>query len=136
MNKLLTLALLTLGFASCSKDSLEPVSENFSIEKSELFVTVTYITWSDLACDLTCSGAGSQYINPMPNAKVELYIMGSEGMDDALADAYGLTQIDGTILFRDLEPGQYTVVVDSPLGQKSRVLYTREHRRSAIDFSF
>ena len=136
MKNPLILILLIGGLLSCSKDALDPASENFSVEKSELFVTVTYMTWSDLACDLTCSGQGSQHINAMPNAKVEVYSGSGQGVDDVVSDIYGLTGSDGTSLFRDLEPGQYTIIVDTPLGQKTRTVYTQLHRRTSVEFSF
>ena len=94
------------------------------------------MTWSDLACDLTCSGGGSQYINAMPGAKVEVYSGSGEGVDDIISDIYGLTGNDGSALFKDIEPGQYTITVNTPLGQKTRTVYTQLHRRTSVEFSF
>jgi hypothetical protein len=136
MKNLLILFLLAAGLTSCSKDSLDPVTENYSIDKSEVFVRVTYMTWSDLACDLTCSGEGSQYINAMPNAKVEIYSGNGQGVDDVISDLNGLTGTDGSAIFKDIDPGQYTIIVDTPLGQKTRTVYTQLHKRTSIEFSF
>jgi hypothetical protein len=138
MKKLLIFSLMAFGLSSCSKDSLDPATDNFSsIEKSEIIVTVTYLTWSDLECDLNCSGAGSQFISYIADAKVDVYDGDGSG-NDQQGDGrkFGLTDKAGTILFKDLDPRQYTVRVDTPYGQKSRTIYTQLNKRSSIEFSF
>ena len=138
MKNLLVTSLIILGLTSCAKDSLDPVTDNLVyVEKSEVVVTVTYLTWSDLSCDLTCNGSGSQYINYMANAKVDLY-SGTDGTNDqpGTGRKFGMTNESGSVLFEELEPGKYTIVVDTPLGQKTRTIYTQLHRRSSLEFSF
>jgi hypothetical protein len=138
MKNLLITSLIILGLTSCAKDSLDPVPDNLVyVEKSDIVVTVTYLTWSDLACDLSCNGSGSQYINYLANAKVDLYA-GTNDTNDQLGNGrkYGLTNESGSVLFEALEPGKYTIVVDTPLGQKTRTIYTQLHRRSSLEFSF
>ena len=138
MKNLLIISMMVFGLTSCSKDSLDPDSDNLvSVEKSEVSVTVTYLTWSDLACDLTCTGDGSQYINYMVNAKVDLS-PDSEAFNDqpGTGRRYGMTNGSGSVLFEDLEPGKYTVIVDTPLGQKTRTIFTQLHRRTSLEFSF
>lgn len=138
MPKAFLFTVLALTFASCSKDSLEADPDNFfSIEKSEIAIMVTSLTWSDQACDLGCTGAGTQTIQPIPNAKVDVYKGSPSHTDEpGNADHFGQTDRNGAILFEDLEPGQYTIVVDTPLGQKTRTLYTQLHRRASVEFSF
>jgi hypothetical protein len=138
MKNLLIFCLTLLGLTSCTKDSLEPDSDNLvSIDQSEVAVTVTYLTWSDLACDLTCTGGGSQYINYMANAKVDIF-PGTDTSNDQPGEnrKFGTTNTSGAVLFEDLAPGQYTIIVDTPLGQKSRVIFTQLHRRTSVEFSF
>lgn len=138
MPKAFLLTVLVLSFASCSKDSLDAGSDNFfSIEKSEIAIMVTSLTWSDQACDLGCFGQGTQTIQPIPNAKVDLYQGTISGSDEpGSSDHFGQTDRNGSLVFDDLEPGQYTIVVDTPLGQKVRTLYTQLHRRASVEFSF
>ena len=138
MKNLLISTLLVLGITSCSKDSLDDVSSNLiSIEKSEIIVTVSYLTWSDLECDLSCTGTGSESITFISNAKVDLY-NGDLSLNDEGGQkrAFGLTDKEGSILFEDIDPGQYTLIVDTPYGQKSRTFYTQLNKRSSIEFSF
>ena len=139
MKNLLITSLIILGLTSCAKDSLDPVTDNLVyVEKSEVAVTVTYLTWSDLSCDLTCDGSGSQYINYMANAKVDLYAGTTNTSNDVAGTGrrYGTTNESGSVLFEDLEPGQYTITVETPLGQKTRTIYTQLHRRTSMEFSF
>jgi len=138
MKNLLLFSLVVLALTSCSSDSLDPGTENFSsISKSEIFVTVTSLTWSDLQSDLNCSGAGSELISYVEGAKIDLYIGAQSGNDQAGGQQlFGTTNSQGTVVFKDLEPGQYTLVADTPYGQKSRVVYTQINRRSSVEFSF
>jgi len=138
MRNILLSTLLVLGITSCSKDSLDSTPDNLvSIEKSEIIVTVTYLTWSDLSCDLGCAGTGTQTVTFVTNARVDLYT-GDLSNNDHPADpeGNGLTDKEGSIKFNDLDPGQYTLVVNTPYGQKTRSIYTQLHRRSIIEFSF
>jgi hypothetical protein len=138
MKNLLLFSLAVLGLTSCSKDSLDPGAENFSsISKSEIFITVTHLTWSDLQSDLNCSGAGSQLISNVEGAKIDLYCGDQAGNDQVGGqNKFGTTDSHGTVAFKDLEPGQYTLMADTPYGQKSRVVYTQLSRRSLVEFSF
>jgi hypothetical protein len=138
MKNFLIFALLVFALTSCSSDSLELNSENLlAIEKSELLVTVTHLTWSDLQSDLNCTGGGTQSISYLPNARVDVYTGDLSLQDEGGVNAgLGLTDANGAILFRDMEPGQYTVIVDSPYGRNSRTLYTQLNKRAAIEFSF
>src|SRR6187402_1866783 len=123
MKNLLIISLMIVGLTSCAKDSLDPVNDNLvTVENSEVVVTVTYLTWSDLACDLTCNGGGSQYINYMANAKVDLYPKDGSNDQPGTGRKYGMTNESGSVRFEELEPGQYTIVVDTPLGQKTRTI--------------
>lgn len=98
---------------------------------------VTSLTWSDQACDLGCTGSGTQTIQPIANAKVDLYRGTLSATDETGgSDHFGQTDRNGSLVFEDLEPGQYTIVVDTPLGQKIRTLYTQLHRRASVEFSF
>ena len=138
MKNILISTLLVLGITSCSKDSLDDVSSNLvSIEKSEIIVTVSYLTWSDLECDLGCTGTGTESISFVANAKVDLY-NGDLSLNDEGGQrrAFGLTDKQGSLLFEDIDPGQYTLIVDTPFGQKSRTFYTQLNKRSSIEFSF
>ena len=138
MKNILVSTLLVLGISSCSKDSLDSVPSNLaSIEKSEIIVTVSYLTWSDLDCDLGCSGAGTQFVSFIENAKVDLYSGDLSGNDFAGSlKGFGMTDKQGSVLFEDIDPGQYTLVVDTPFGQKTRTIYTQQNKRSSIEFSF
>jgi hypothetical protein len=138
MKNLLVISLMVLVTTSCTKDSLDPAADNFIfVDNSEVAVTVTYLTWSDLACDLTCTGNGSEYINYMPGAKVDLFAGKDIQTDDPEADRrFGMTNSSGAILFKDLDPGQYTIIVDTPLGQKTKTVYTQLNRRTSVEFSF
>lgn len=138
MKKVLLFAILVIGFSSCSKDALEPeVEPFFSIQKSEVAVMVTYLSWSDQSCDLGCTGGGTETVSAIANAKVDLYVGDITATDQTGASQqYGVTDRNGAVLFKDLEPGQYTLIVDTPFGQKSRTVFTQLHRRAAVEFSF
>ena len=138
MKNYLIFSLLVLILSSCSSDSFDVNQDNLlSIEKSELLITVTHLTWSDLQCDLNCTGGGTQSISYLSDVRVDLYVGDASITDQPGARKdRGLTDADGAILFKDLEPGQYTVIVNSSYGEKSRTLYTQLNRRSAIEFSF
>ena len=60
----------------------------------------------------------------------------AEGDQTVAPIAQGRTDGSGKWFVKELEPGQYTVTVQSSFGNKSRVLYTQIHRRSSIEFSF
>ena len=139
MKNLVILALLILGITSCSKDSLDPGQEqNYSIAKSEILITVTKINYnnSNGQCGNSC-GSDEQSINYVNNATVSVYVGDiAEGDQTVTPIAQGRTDGNGKWLVRELEPGQYTVTVQSSFGDKSRVLYTQLHRRSSIEFSF
>ncbi len=138
MKKALLFAILVIGFSSCSKDSLESETEQFfSIAKSEMAVMVTYLTWSDQACDLGCTGSGTETVSAVANAKVDLYLGDITGTDQPGASLQvGVTDRNGSVLFEDLDPGQYTLIVDTPFGQKSKTIFTQLHRRASVEFSF
>jgi hypothetical protein len=138
MKNILVSTLLVLGISSCSKDSLDSAPSNaLSIEKSAILVTVTYLTWNDQNCDLGCGGNGTQTVSFIANAQVDLY-SGDISASDVAGHGtdFGNTDKEGSILFEDLDPGQYTILVDTPYGQKSRTIYTQLNKRSSIEFSF
>ncbi len=138
MKKVLIFSMLAIVLTSCSNDSLDINQDNLiSIEQSELLITVTHLTWSDLQSDLNCTGGGTQYMSYLSDVRVDLYTGAVSDSDQAGTSKFvGLTDANGALLFRDLAPGQYTVIVDSPYGKKSRTLFTQLNRRAAIEFSF
>ena len=138
MKKVLIFSLLAVVLTSCSSDSLEINQDNLiSIEQSEVLITVTHLTWSDLQSDLNCTGGGTQSISYLTDVKVELYNGVVSDSDQAgSGKLLGLTDTNGAVLFRDLTPGQYTVMVDCPYGKKSRTLFAQLNKRAAIEFSF
>jgi len=138
MKNLVILAFLILGITSCSKDSLDPTQEqNYSIAKSEILVTVTNIDYnSNGQCGNGC-GPNEQNIGYVSNAIISVYVGDiQEGDESVTAIAQGRTDGSGKFLVKELEPGQYSVTVQSSYGDKTRVLYTQLHRRSSIEFSF
>jgi len=138
MKNLVILAFLILGITSCSKDSLDPVQEqNYSIAKSEILITVTNIDYTNNGqCGNSC-GSNEQSIGYVSNATINVYVGDIQEGDQAVTPlAVGKTDGSGKWVVRELEPGQYTVTVQSAYGHKSRVLYTQLHRRSSIEFSF
>ncbi len=131
------LVILLLGITSCSKDSLDPGQEqNYSVVKSEILITATYIVYNNGQCNNSC-GSGDQTIGYVPNANVSVYAGEIKDKDQApTALITGRTDSTGKWLVKDLEPGLYTVFVQSNYGNKSRVLYTQLNKRSFIEFSF
>ena len=137
MKNLAILILLIIGITSCSKDTVDPTqTELYTITKSEIKVTVTNIVYTHNQCGSNC-GVNDQTINYVSNANVNVY-QGDikEGDQTAVPMTHGRTDSNGQYLVKDLEPGLYTVIVQSTHGQKSRVLYTQLNQRSSIEFSF
>lgn len=137
MKNLVILAFLILGITSCSKDSLDPGQEqNYSIAKSEILITVTNIDYNNGQCGNGC-GPNEQSIGYVSNATINVYVGDIQEGDQTVTPlAQGRTDGSGKWIVKELEPGQYTVTVQSSYGNKSRVLYTQLHRRSSIEFSF
>ena len=138
MKNLVILAFLILGITSCSKDSLDPGQEqNYSIAKSEILITVTNIDYNtNNQCGNGC-GSNEQSIGYVSNATINVYVGDIQEGDQTVTPlAQGRTDGSGKWVVKELEPGQYTVTVQSSYGNKSRVLYTQLHRRSSIEFSF
>ncbi len=138
MKKLVILSFLVLALTSCSKDSIDFGTDNLVfVEKSEIIVTVTYLTWSDLESDFNCSGAGAQIVTYISNAKVDVVSGELSGNDEQSQNRqFGTTDADGKVAFENLEPGKYTLTVDTPYGQKTRTIFTQLNRRSSVEFSF
>jgi len=137
MKNLAILIFLFIGITSCSKDSLDPgQTELYTITKSEILVTVTNVVYTHNQCGSNC-GVSDQTINYVPNASVNVYRGNiKEGDQSAVPLSQGRTDSNGKWLGKDLEPGLYTVMIQSTHGQKSRVLYTQLNQRSSIEFSF
>ncbi len=137
MKNILLISMGIFLLTSCSKDSFDigPDTIN-SPERSEIKVRVSTLEWKNESCELGC-GATSQYVTFISNAEILLY-QGNIGTNDdtqtPLQSFY--TDNDGGALIEDLEPGQYTVLVKTPIGNKHRLITTQLHRRSSIDFSF
>lgn len=138
MKKLVIFSFLILALTSCSKDSIDPGTDNLVfVEKSEIIVTVTYLTWSDLESDFNCAGAGAQIVTYIDNAKVDVVSVEISGTDEqGQGRQFGTTGADGKVAFENLEPGKYTLTVDTPYGQKTRTIFTHLNRRSSVEFSF
>ena len=137
MKNLFILLLAIIGLTSCSKDSLEPLVDNeLAPRASEIMVRATYLTFTD-QCITECGGQNKDVVSFIEDAAVNLYAGESEGTDASLVPIIKMrTNADGAALLKDVEPGTYTVVVESALGTKSRIVTTQLHRRSFIDFSF
>lgn len=137
MKNLAILILAILGMTSCSKDSLEPSFESLQgPEKSEIMVRVSYLTWSDDQCESSC-GLGYEEVAFVANAEVSLYEGANIQSDISVTPVMNLrTDKEGSALLEDIDPGTYTVIVESALGTKSRSLTTQLNKRSYIDFSF
>ena len=137
MKNLLFLALAIVGITSCSSDSFE-LSDDFiqGPEKSEINVVVSYLNWSD-QCEGGCVGDPEQVVTFLSHVDVSLFLGNLTGTDNLSSPIQQLkTNKDGKALLKDLEPGEYTVVVETTLGTKSRTVTTQLKRRSYIDFSF
>lgn len=137
MKNLAILALVLFGLTSCSKDSLEGSLENLQgPEKSEIMVRVSYLNWSDDQCESSC-GIGSEEVVFMVNVDVKLFSGESSQSDIAGIPIIQMTtDKEGTALLEDIDPGRYTIIVETELGIKSRTLTTQLNKRSFIDFSF
>lgn len=137
MKNLIILAFLVIGITSCSKDTIDPnQGEFYTIAKSEILVTVTNIVYNYNQCGGGC-GSNDQYVAYVPNANITVYPGDvKEGDQAAVSIAQGRTDSNGQWLMKDLEPGLYTVMVQSSHGHKSRELYTQLNQRSFIEFSF
>lgn len=105
-------------------------------EKSEIKVRVSTLEWKNESSELGC-GATSQYVTFISNAEVLLYAGNNHDADATQSPLQSFyTDTDGSTLLEDLEPGQYTVLVRTPLGDKYRLITTQLNRRTSIDFSF
>lgn len=137
MKNLFILALLVAAITSCSKDTIDPGQEdNYTITKSEILVTVTNIVYGTNQCGSGC-GSNDQSITYVSNASINVYSGDvKDGDSSTMPLTQGRTDNTGTWLMRELEPGLYTVMVQSTYGHKSRVLYTQLNQRSFIEFSF
>jgi hypothetical protein len=138
MKNLALLLFFVIGITSCSKDSIDPTSgEYYTITKSEILVTVTHMVYyNNGQCGNGC-GSGDQGVIYVSNASINIFPGDIKEGDQSVAPiAQGRSSSDGKVLVKDLEPGQYTVVVQSSYGTKSRVLYTQLSQRSSIEFSF
>jgi len=137
MKNLLIACLIVFGLTSCSKDSLDQgIDPLISINKSEIMVKVTYISFSD-QCENTCGGSSHEVVVALAHAKVDLY-QGEQMQFDAVSIPVISTESDkdGIVFLKDIDPAVYTIWVDTPLGTKSRLVTTQLHKRSYIDFSF
>jgi len=137
MKNILILFLVVFGLTSCSKDSLELSIDPFlKPDKSEIFVNIAYIRWSD-QIESSCGNTSGEFVSFIANAKVDLYL-GDQNESDALGTPLMNVRTDdgGSALLQDIDPAIYTVWVNTPLGKKSRTVTTQLHRRSYIDFSF
>jgi len=137
MKNLAILVFLVIGITSCSKDSLDPgQDQNYTIVKSEIMVTATYISYNQVQCGNGC-GNGDQTVSPVVNASLTVYPGEIKDIDEAPSPVIqGRTDNTGKLLIKDLDPGLYSVFIQSNSGNKSRVLYTQLSKRSYIEFSF
>jgi hypothetical protein len=137
MKNLLFLAFALIGITSCSSDSFE-LTDDFlqNPEKSEINVVVSYLDWSD-QCEGGCIGDPVQVVTFLANVPVTLFQGNITGNDNSLSPMLQLkTNKEGNALLENLDPGEYTVVVETVLGTKSRTITTQLNKRSYIDFSF
>ncbi len=138
MKNFLILVMALIGITSCSKDSFDPaVSLQNVPEKSEIMVGVTYLVWTGDQCTPGCSNSESQEVSYIANARITLYPGGDATSDASEQPIMELTtNSEGTSLIEDLQPGEYTVMVETELGQKTRSTITQLGKRSYVDFSF
>jgi len=136
MKNLALLLFFVIGITSCSKDSVDPTSgEFYTITKSEILVTISRFVYDNDQCGNGCGG--NDGVDFVANAMVHVYPGDiKEGDESPTPIAQGRTGTNGKILVQDLEPGQYSVFVQSTYGNKSRVLFTQLNQRSSIEFSF
>jgi len=138
MKNLALLLFFVIGITSCSKDSVDPTSgEFYTITRSEILVTVTHMVYNNNGqCGNGC-GSGDQGVIYVSNANINVYPGDIKEGDQSVSPiAQGRSASNGKVLIKDLEPGQYTVIVQSSYGNKSRVLFTQLNQRSSIEFSF
>ncbi|MEO6131487.1 MAG: hypothetical protein ABIQ02_06540 [Saprospiraceae bacterium] len=137
MKNLLLFFLVAFGLTSCSKDSLDQSIDNLlQPGKSEIMVSTTYLNWTN-QCETSCINTSGETLSFIANAKVDLY-SGEQNESDIIGTPIMSikTNDKGEALIVDVEPSSYTVIIDTPLGKKSRIITTQLHRRSYIDFSF
>jgi hypothetical protein len=135
MNKLIPISLLALALSSCSKDTLSS-GEQPTIQKSEIAVTVTRYQYDGI-CPEGCYGEAGQPVFFVSNAEVNLNAgLVQDTLEFNTPLLTGLTDKTGTLVMKDLEPGQYTVKVETQFGNKYRTVYTQLHKRAFIEFSF
>lgn len=137
MKNLLFLAFALVGITSCSSDSFELTDDFLQVpEKSEINVVVSYLDWSE-QCEGGCIGEPVQVVTFLSNAQVELFHGDLTGNDATAPPLMELrTNKDGKALLENIDPGEYTVIVKTVIGTKSRTLTTQLNKRSYIDFSF
>src|SRR5688500_12685617 len=137
MKNLLFLAFALVGITSCSSDSFELTDDFLQVpEKSEINVVVTYLDWSE-QCEGGCIGDPVQVVTFLTNANVKLFQGNLTGNDDSSSPFLQLkTNKNGRALLENVDPGDYTVIVETTMGTKSRALTTQLNKRSYIDFSF
>ncbi len=138
MKNLLILTLVIFGLTSCSKDSLDPIQDaKRGPEKSEIMVSVGYLNWSNNQCEPGSGSLNAQELSVVVDARVSLYLGEETQSDASVSPLMDLrTDRDGSVLFENIEPGIYTVRVETDLGNKFRTLTTQINKRSYIDFSF
>jgi len=137
MKNAFVLILVLLGLTSCSKDTLDQNIDSFiKPVKSEIFINVTSIHWTQSA-DNGCSHSNGNNASFISDAKVELY-KGEKSDTDIAGEPMLSVRTDqsGNAVMKEIEPSTYTISVETPLGQKSRIVTTQVHKRSYIDFSF
>ncbi|HUR31132.1 MAG TPA: hypothetical protein VMZ69_06845 [Saprospiraceae bacterium] len=137
MKNLLFLAFALIGITSCSSDSFE-LKDDFlqGPEKSEIHVVVSYLDWSE-QCEGGCIGDPVQVVTFLANSQVELFEGNFSANDNPSTPLLQLqTNKDGKALLENIEPGEYTVIVRTVMGTKSRTLITQLNKASFIDFSF
>lgn len=136
MQKLIVFTLAFISITSCSKDSFD--QELLAVtgpEKSEIMVRVSYLEWNDDQCETGCFGPGNDVIVYIEGANVKVYEgSGSDDINSSIIDVH--TDRRGAALIENIEPSQYTIVVETAMGDRSRTITTQLKKRSYIDFSF